>query len=282
MGLLDYFKPVKAWNADQVKRYLESHGPQDYNLVDVRQPKEYQRGHLPGAQLIPVKDLEERLEELDPRKPTITYCAAGVRSRAAASILSHADFDEVVSMSGGINAWEGLVAEGEPEMGTAWFSSARSPEEHLGLAWLLEEGTRQFYAELAATFGDGEEGSFFRQLVAAEEKHKSSLGTLYHGISGGPPESDFPFSVLPEPPGPTILEGGLPLDRALQWVKGRDYGQVLQLAIGLEANAYDRYLLMRREAAEEQSRAIFNRLAEEEKIHLRLLSDHLDDWLENQ
>jgi rhodanese-related sulfurtransferase/rubrerythrin len=282
MALLDYFKPVKTWNADQVKRYLDSHGPQDYNLIDVRQPKEYQRGHLPGAQLIPVKDLEERLGELDPRRPTITYCAAGVRSRAAASILSHADFDEVISMSGGINAWDGLVAEGEPEMGTAWFSSARSAEEHLGLAWLLEDGTRQFYTELAMTFGAGEEGSFFRQLVAAEEQHKSSLRTLYHGISVGPPGSDFPFSVLSEPPGPTILEGGLPLARALQWVQGRDYGQVLQLAIGLETNAYDRYLLMRREAADEQSRIIFNRLAEEEKIHLRLLSDHLDDWLENQ
>jgi rhodanese-related sulfurtransferase/rubrerythrin len=282
MGLLDYFKPVKTWSADHVKQFLDSHGPQDYNLVDVRQPKEYQRGHLPGARLIPVKELEERLGELDPRKPTITYCAAGVRSRAAASILSHADFDEVVSMSGGINAWEGLVAEGDLEMGTAWFSSARAPEEYLGLAWLLEEGTRQFYAELAITFGAGEEGSFFRQLVSAEEQHKSSLRTLYHGISGGSQGGDFPFAVLPEPSGSTILEGGVSLDQALQWVRGRDYGQVLQLAIGLEANAYDRYLLMRREAADELSRTIFNRLAGEEKIHLRLLSDHLDDWLENQ
>jgi rhodanese-related sulfurtransferase len=39
----------------------------------VRQPEEYERGHLPGAELIPVGELEKRLKELDPSKPTISY-----------------------------------------------------------------------------------------------------------------------------------------------------------------------------------------------------------------
>ncbi len=73
MGILDYFKPVSTWSAEKVRDILREKNPRDYNLVDVRQPQEYEHGHLPGAQLIPVGELEGRLEELDPDKPTIAY-----------------------------------------------------------------------------------------------------------------------------------------------------------------------------------------------------------------
>jgi rhodanese-related sulfurtransferase len=73
MGILDYFKPVSTWSAENVREFLREKNPQDYNLVDVRQPKEYEHGHLPGAQLIPVGQLEGRLKELNPEKPTIAY-----------------------------------------------------------------------------------------------------------------------------------------------------------------------------------------------------------------
>ena len=73
MGILDYFKPVSTWSADQVRKFLDQKSPQEYNLVDVRTPKEYELEHLPGAQLIPVAELETRWKELDPNKPTITY-----------------------------------------------------------------------------------------------------------------------------------------------------------------------------------------------------------------
>ncbi len=73
MGILDYFKPVSTWSAKKVRDFLREKNPRDYNLVDVRQPQEYEQSHLPGAQLIPVGELEGRLEELDPDKPTIAY-----------------------------------------------------------------------------------------------------------------------------------------------------------------------------------------------------------------
>jgi rhodanese-related sulfurtransferase len=73
MGLIDYFKPVKTMSADEVREFLKGKNPTDYNLVDVRQPTEYENGHLPGAQLIPAGDLPSRLKELDPDKQTITY-----------------------------------------------------------------------------------------------------------------------------------------------------------------------------------------------------------------
>ena len=73
MGILDYFKPVSTWPPEKVREFLREKKPQEYNLVDVRQPAEYEYGHLPGARLIPLSELEGRLKELDPNKLTITY-----------------------------------------------------------------------------------------------------------------------------------------------------------------------------------------------------------------
>ena len=73
MGILDYFKPVSTWSPEKIREFLREKSPRDYNLVDVRQPQEYEHGHLPGAQLIPVGELEGRLKELNPDKPTIAY-----------------------------------------------------------------------------------------------------------------------------------------------------------------------------------------------------------------
>lgn len=73
MTVRDYFRPVETMTAEQVRRFLDKHDPAEYNLVDVRQHGEYQQEHLPGARLISVGDLADRLSELDPAKPTITY-----------------------------------------------------------------------------------------------------------------------------------------------------------------------------------------------------------------
>lgn len=73
MGVLDYFKPVKAISSEEVREFLRDHTPDEYNLIDVRQPREYERGHIPGAVLIPVGELPQRLAELDPSKQTVAY-----------------------------------------------------------------------------------------------------------------------------------------------------------------------------------------------------------------
>ncbi len=73
MSILDYFKPVSTWSSEEVRRFLKEKNPEEYNLVDVRTPKEYEGGHLPGARLIPVGEVANRLSELDPNKPTIVY-----------------------------------------------------------------------------------------------------------------------------------------------------------------------------------------------------------------
>jgi rhodanese-related sulfurtransferase len=73
MGIMDYFKPVSTWTADMVRAFLKEKTQEEYNLVDVRTAREYEGGHLPGAQSIPVAELSTRLSELDSSKPTVAY-----------------------------------------------------------------------------------------------------------------------------------------------------------------------------------------------------------------
>jgi rhodanese-related sulfurtransferase len=73
MGILNYFKPVSTWLPERVRLFLKEKNSGQYNLIDVRTPEEYEQGHLPGARLIPVGELADRLSELDPKKTTVVY-----------------------------------------------------------------------------------------------------------------------------------------------------------------------------------------------------------------
>ncbi|HEX5008895.1 MAG TPA: rhodanese-like domain-containing protein [Planctomycetota bacterium] len=80
-------------------------------VLDVRRPGEHAGGHVPGAVNVPLADLERRLGELDPRRPTAVICQTGYRSSAAASLLRRAGFPEVFNVPGGTAAW---IAAGHP------------------------------------------------------------------------------------------------------------------------------------------------------------------------
>lgn len=65
--------PVTNVDAEEAKAYIRTHPEGSFTLLDVRQPGEYEKEHLPGARLIPLPDLASRLRELDPGKPVLTY-----------------------------------------------------------------------------------------------------------------------------------------------------------------------------------------------------------------
>jgi rhodanese-related sulfurtransferase len=73
LELSDYFNPVSTWTAEEVRIFLREGSAESFNLVDVRQPREYESEHLPGARLIPIAELADRLGDLDRSKATITY-----------------------------------------------------------------------------------------------------------------------------------------------------------------------------------------------------------------
>lgn len=83
---------------------------EDVQLVDVRTPDEYKKGHVKNATLIDWKKREhfekQISKKLDPSKPVYLYCAAGVRSHAAAEFLRSKGFKLVYELDGGIDKWK--------------------------------------------------------------------------------------------------------------------------------------------------------------------------------
>jgi NADPH-dependent 2,4-dienoyl-CoA reductase/sulfur reductase-like enzyme/rhodanese-related sulfurtransferase len=73
-------------------------------LVDVRTPREFAKGAIPGAVNIPVDDLRDRLAEI-PRGPVVVHCAVGVRGHVAARILTQRGWDDVRNLDGGYTTW---------------------------------------------------------------------------------------------------------------------------------------------------------------------------------
>jgi len=73
MNWKNLFVPGKDLSAAQAREYMEARGADAYQLLDVRQPKEYEEGHLAGAILIPLKELPERLGELEKENPVIVH-----------------------------------------------------------------------------------------------------------------------------------------------------------------------------------------------------------------
>ena len=79
--------------------------PPEALVLDVREPQEYQHGHVPGAINIPQADLASRLDEVPRDRPVIAICQGGVRSLRAAQFLIQVGIDRVASVKGGTAAW---------------------------------------------------------------------------------------------------------------------------------------------------------------------------------
>jgi adenylyltransferase/sulfurtransferase len=81
----------------------------DFVLIDVREPHEYQICNIPAAKLIPLGEVAKRLDELDPEADIVIHCKSGMRSARACGILKAAGFKHVRNMKGGILAWSDRV-----------------------------------------------------------------------------------------------------------------------------------------------------------------------------
>jgi rhodanese-related sulfurtransferase len=68
-----FLTPVASMDTEETKAYMAEHEEGSFTLLDVRQPGEYENSRIPGATLIPLPELADRLGELDPDKPVIPY-----------------------------------------------------------------------------------------------------------------------------------------------------------------------------------------------------------------
>jgi len=89
-------------SSDEAKKLIDN---KEVVVLDVRTPEEFQSGHIPDATLIPVQELEARLNELKKNDPYLVVCRSGNRSVEASEILTSKGFKKIFNMTEGMNAW---------------------------------------------------------------------------------------------------------------------------------------------------------------------------------
>ena len=83
---------------------------EEFVLLDVREPWEFETARINGAKLIPMGDVPSRAhQELDPEEPIVVLCHHGVRSMNVTVWLRQQGFEKAQSMRGGIDAWSRCV-----------------------------------------------------------------------------------------------------------------------------------------------------------------------------
>jgi rhodanese-related sulfurtransferase len=88
----------------------------DIQLIDVRQPAEYNFARIPGARLIPLGEIINRMGEIDPTRETIIHCKMGGRSAQAIHALERSGFQgKLRNLRGGITAWSNEVDPSVPK-----------------------------------------------------------------------------------------------------------------------------------------------------------------------
>ena len=102
--------PFDSFATMSVHQVKQTFPTDQMQLLDVRQPAEWDKGHLPGAQYLFLPEIPKRLNELDRQRPIAVYCGNGYRASIATSMLRNAGF-QACSVPGSWDAW---VAAGYP------------------------------------------------------------------------------------------------------------------------------------------------------------------------
>ncbi len=105
-------KPVTAaneWEIDPEEVKAKMDRGDEFLLIDVREPHEYQICRIPNSKLIPLGELPKRVNELDTAQEIVAHCKSGMRSGRAVEFLKQAGFRKVKNMRGGILAWSDKV-----------------------------------------------------------------------------------------------------------------------------------------------------------------------------
>ena len=73
MKWMQFLTPAKSMDFNETREMVATAKADEIIILDVRQPNEYQKSHIPGATLIPLPELSDRLGEIDPEKPVLVY-----------------------------------------------------------------------------------------------------------------------------------------------------------------------------------------------------------------
>ena len=280
MNWRQFLTPVRSMDANEAKAYLADKKVDAVTILDVRQPTEYESGHIPGAVLAPLPDLTDHMDRIDRDKPVLVYCAVGGRSRVAAQLLSGQGFKNILNLSGGFDSWNSEVAFLGEEKGLAVFDGVESVEQALTVAYSLEAGLKTFYEEMAGKMDNDAVRQLFHQLSQIEVKHQDRILEQYSELTGKTVTRDrFEAQTLPD-----VLEGGLTTEEYANLLMPSydTVAEIIELAMSIEAQAMDLYLRASEKAQDEAGKTALVQIANEEKAHLARLGQLMEETLQVQ
>jgi rhodanese-related sulfurtransferase len=105
---------MKQISAPELAAWLSDAAREKPVLLDVREPWEFARARIAGAQLVPMREGPGRLAEIDPGKPVVAICHHGGRSMQVALFLEKAGYNNVHNLVGGVDAWSRMVDPAVP------------------------------------------------------------------------------------------------------------------------------------------------------------------------
>lgn len=261
---------VKLVTSTEAQAYCKSNPIESYQLIDVRQPGEYQNGHIPAATLAPLNELMSGQVQLDKAKPVVVYCHSGGRSAAAANWLVESGFEKVLDIRGGFSAWNGLAAQGPVEMNLSLIKADADFADAFAMAYQMEDGLQRFYLKLAPKMSNPKLTAILEKMASFEDHHKDNLKS----------KSDNPAEIAGTDEN-QIMEGGFYVDQLVEQVSEgiNSVEQLFSLSLAIEAQAFDFYSRLSAQATNANTKALFIEMAEEEKGHLALLSKEMDQLL---
>ncbi len=257
--------------AEELKIFVDTHHEKRYLLIDVRQPSEYERGHIPGARLMPLAEVESRLFSLPSDRDLIFYCRNGGRSQWAASLAGESEVcaKTVYHLMNGILGWKDKIQPGYPKVQV--FGTDQSLENLLEMAMDLEKGARCFYQYLTGRYPESPIRPILEQIAVSEKAHAKLIYYFWSKTQENPPT----FGRLYHRLGGHILEGGQSFEdacRLLEAAANQGSPAVLDLAMTIEYSAYDLYRTMANQAEDDEVRSTFLSIAQAEKAHMRSLA----------
>jgi len=105
--------PIPAISVQELKRKTDAR--EAFELIDVREPFEYEIARIDGAKLIPLGEIADRMDELQREQPIILHCHSGQRSAQAVRLLQQRGFSHVYNLEGGIDAWSDQIDPSVPK-----------------------------------------------------------------------------------------------------------------------------------------------------------------------
>lgn len=189
-------------------------------------------------------------------------------------MLNGYGFKEIYNLSGGITGWQGHKATGPEDLNLDLVRGDETPTEIAALAIGMEVSLVRFYESLLAKTLDSDVEQLFAKMVEVSNLHRQKFEEFYRHIEPGGDLDRLRSSVNTE-----IMEGGYDMDDFLR--KNGPHMQTLMgaldIAIMLETQALDLYGRFAARAGVQAARDFLLQVAQEEKVHLNMLGQLLED-----